>query len=64
VTKAGVPLRYRLIGSRDLMQAITQYESGKSLASVADQLGVAVNTVRSALVAAGVEMRDSHGRER
>jgi hypothetical protein len=28
VTKAGVPLRYRLIGSRDLMQAITWQVSG------------------------------------
>lgn len=62
VARGGASLRYRLIGSEELAQAIQQYESGRSLAEIARELGVSRGTVCTALRAAGVVIRDSHGR--
>ena len=56
--------RYRVIGPHELVQAIQQYESGKSCAVIAQALGVAPNTVRKELQEAGVRLRDSHGRDK
>lgn len=64
VTRAGFSLCYRLIGPVELAQATALYESGQSLAMVAEQLGVAPNAVRAALIKVGVEMRGTHGRIR
>jgi transposase-like protein len=64
LARYGVTTRYRLIGPKELAQAVSLYESGMSSASIARDLGVAPNTVRTALQSAGVAMRDTHGRQR
>ena len=64
VSRAGGSLRYRLIGEDELALATVLYASGESLASIGSNLGVAANTVRTALLAAGVTMRDTHGHRR
>ena len=63
--RRGVALRYKVMRPEQIALARQLYESGLSLAKVADQLGPSHNTIRAELlVAAGVEMRDSHGRQR
>lgn len=41
-----------------------RYARGESLAAVGERLGFDAGTVRNCLIAAGVRLRDSHGRER
>ena len=60
--RGGGSLRYRLIGPKDLILATDLYESGMSVASIANRPSVAPNTVRSALRGAGVAIRDRHRR--
>ena len=60
----GVAIRLRSLGTNDVALAIGLYGSGLSVARVAERIGCAPNTVRSELLAAGVEMRDRHGRSR
>jgi len=40
------------------------YRSGQSLATVGEHLGVNASTVRTALLKAGMQMRDCQGHER
>jgi hypothetical protein len=47
-----------------IKQAKDLYAAGQSLAAVGEQLGCHANTVRLALMNAGVRMRDCHGRGR
>jgi transposase-like protein len=60
----GVVIRLRSLGTNDVALAISLYGSGLSVAKVAERIDCAPNTVRSELLAAGVEMRDTHGRNR
>lgn len=41
-----------------------RYERGESLARVGDQMGFNASSVRVALIAAGVKLRDTNGRVR
>jgi DNA-binding CsgD family transcriptional regulator len=56
--------RYRALGPAEIAEATRMYASGMSLAAVGRLLGVHANTVRSALIKAGIRTRDSHGRDR
>jgi transposase-like protein len=60
----GVPIRLKPLPEHDVALAIDLYQSGLSTARVAERIGCAPNTIRSELLAAGVEMRDVHGRAR
>jgi DNA-directed RNA polymerase specialized sigma24 family protein len=44
--------------------ALCRYEEGVSLATIGEGLGVDPSTVRNHLLKHGVELRDSHGRQR
>jgi DNA-binding CsgD family transcriptional regulator len=57
----GVDLRLGPLGESDTALALELYASGLSTARVAERIGRAPNTVRSALLAAGVRMRDARG---
>jgi len=59
-----VPRRNRPLSPAQIEQAKVLYAAGQSLAKVGSQLGCDANTVRLALVRAGVRMRDCQGRER
>lgn len=54
----------RRLTSRQIDQAVVAYLNGHSLATIAKQLGVTDNTVRSRLLERGVEMRDARGAAR
>lgn len=60
----GVPIRGRSMTPAEIEQAASLYAQGMSLAPIANGLGFRVATVHLALRAAGVAMRDTHGRER
>jgi hypothetical protein len=64
VERAGEPRRYPALGPGDIQRAAEMYACGMSLAAVGTALAVNANTVRLALLKAGVRMRDAHGRER
>jgi len=58
----GVAIRLRSLPEHDVALAIDLYQAGLSTVRVAEQIGCAPNTIRAALLAAGIKMRDSHGR--
>jgi hypothetical protein len=60
--RRGVPRRYRSLSPAEIQKAIKQYSSGDSLATVGRSLGCDANTVRLALIAAGIPRRDTHRR--
>ncbi len=57
----GAPRHYRTMEGRRLIEAISAYQSGKSLATAGNQLGVCLDHVRLALTRAGVELRPRPG---
>jgi AraC-like DNA-binding protein len=61
--RRGVARRCRTIKGERLHLAIQGYQEGKSLASIGKDLGIAANTVRKALIDAGVELRPRRGWE-
>lgn len=61
--KAEVAIRLKVMSPNDVDLAKELYLSGLSLAAVGDRLGRAPNTIRVELIAAGVRMRDTHGKE-
>jgi len=58
----GVAIRLKSLGEKDRALAIELYKSGLSTARVAERIGCAPNTIRSALLDAEVQMRDTRGR--
>jgi hypothetical protein len=56
--------RPRSLTANEVIEAARLYEAGWSCAKVGEQLGRRSNTIWLALRAAGVAMRDCHGRER
>ena len=62
--KAGVAIRLKAMSSSDIALAKQLYLSGLSLMAVSNRIGRAPNTIRSELIADGVQMRDCHGRVR
>jgi hypothetical protein len=60
----GVALRRRGLDDQQVEQAVHLYRQGWSLARVGARLHVDAHTVRVALRARGVPMRDTHGRDR
>jgi DNA-directed RNA polymerase specialized sigma24 family protein len=61
---AGVTMRRQGLPDDQLLEAAALYESGVSLAKIAERYGVSTKNVHTRPRAAGVGMRDSHGRER
>jgi hypothetical protein len=57
----GIPTRYRLVQGDKLNSAIDAYQDGQSLATIGRRLGVSLDTVRAALMKAGMEMRPRPG---
>ncbi len=62
--REGVPTRYNLLTGPDLHRAVELYPRGDSLVTIGRVFDINASTVRKALIAAGVRMRDTHGRER
>jgi DNA-directed RNA polymerase specialized sigma24 family protein len=62
--KAGVSMRCPSPGNELINSMAGLYESGLSLAEVGARTGTSPGTVRRYLFIAGVQMRDSHGRQR
>jgi hypothetical protein len=60
----GVPLRRRGLDDPQIDQAVHLYRQGWSLARIGTSLSVDAHTVRTALRARGVQMRDTRGRDR
>lgn len=60
----GVARRYRVLNQAQVEEAQRLYEVGQSLARLGAAFGCSPNTVRRALVQAGMHMRDEHGRTR
>lgn len=60
--RKGVPRRKRPLSPAQIEQAVELYSTGQSSATIATQLGCDPSTVRLALLKAGIQMRDSHGR--
>jgi hypothetical protein len=61
---AGVQMRRQGLPANRVAEAARLYEDGQPLSAIAEQYGVSVGAVYSKLRAHGVQMRDSHGRER
>ena len=64
IRRARVRKHYPALIPEEVDEAAQLYLSGQSLVSVGEQFGVNASTVRTALVRAGVEMRDCQGRVR
>ena len=62
--KAGVSMRCQPPRSELINSMTGLYESGLSLAEVGARAGTSPGTVRRYLLIRGVQMRDSHGRQR
>jgi hypothetical protein len=60
----GVKLRRQSPSAGDVAEMKRRYVAGDSLERVGTQLGFSAGTVRAWLLAEGVTMRDTHGRER
>ena len=60
----GIAIRLKSLGMHEKSLAVELYRSGLSTARVAERIGCAPNTVRAELLAAGVRMRDTRGRDR
>jgi len=59
----GIPIRKQTMGEKDIARAVQLYQSGLSTVRVAEHFDQSPNTIRAALLAAGVKFRDTHGRE-
>jgi DNA invertase Pin-like site-specific DNA recombinase len=59
----GVRHRYPALLPAEIAVAVQLYQSGQSLVTVGKHFGINASTVRSALLRAGLEMRDCQGRE-
>jgi hypothetical protein len=59
--RRGVARRYRLVEGERLQRAIQGYQDGQSVVSIGKGLGAAGNTVRKALIEAGVKLRPRRG---
>ena len=64
VTSAGVKVRSQPLASSTRDEARHLYDSGRSLAQVAEQLGVSASAVRSAVLVTGGTLRPAGGSER
>lgn len=63
--RAGVAVRPTdKLTQDDIAKAAELYTQGWSLARIGDVLGVHPHSVRNRLLAMGVRMRDTHGREK
>ena len=62
--KLGIAMRGQSPDSEVIDSMISLYQSGLSLASVAQKLGTSPGTVHNHLKSRHVQMRDSHGRKR
>ncbi|MDS2171864.1 hypothetical protein Q7C18_04065 [Nesterenkonia sp. CL21] len=60
----GVRLRGEKPSFEQLREMCLRYEQGESLSRVGARLGFNPSSVRVALLAAGVKLRDTHGRVR
>ncbi|WP_203338772.1 hypothetical protein [Nocardioides limicola] len=60
----GIEMRNRPATTDEIAQFIALYESGLSLVKVAEKTGISEKTVMNRLRAEGVQLRDTHGRER
>lgn len=60
----GVRLRGEKPSAEQVLEMCRRYEQGESLARVGARLGFNPSSVRVALLAAGVNLRDTHGRVR
>lgn len=63
VKRAGIRLRVPALLPEEVEEASRLYRSGQSLRQVGSHFGVRDTTVRTALLRAGVKMRDCQGRE-
>ncbi len=59
---AGIRLRLDGLTAEQIDEAARLYNSGWSLAHIAEHIGVAHTTIRARLRERGVKMRDTHGR--
>jgi len=64
LAEAGVEMRRQGLTPEQVTEATALYEGGWSLARAANHFGVSTRHVHDRLRAAGVVMRDSHGRTR
>ncbi len=64
INRTGVRRHYPALVSEEIMRATQLYQSGRSLAAIGRHFGVNASTIRTALLRAGVAMRDCQGRER
>jgi DNA invertase Pin-like site-specific DNA recombinase len=62
--EAGIPIRNQGLTNDQIAEAAQLYANGQSLAQIGAHLGVDHGTVWRALKKLGVQMRDTHGRER
>jgi DNA-binding CsgD family transcriptional regulator len=62
--RQGVQLRRQGLSPLEVTQAQLLYAEGWSLARIGTRLNVDAHTVRGALKATGIRMRDTHARER
>ncbi len=64
LSDAGVKMRKQPMTDEQTELAVKLYGEGRSLQAIGDQLDKAKSSVREALIERGVQLRDSHGRER
>ena len=62
--KAGVSLRLQSPTSEVINLMANLYTSGLSSVEVGERLGYCANTVRKSLQGQGIQLRDTHGRNR
>ncbi len=62
--RAGVTKRPRSMGQVQIDEAVQYYAAGQSLETIGNRLGFDSTTVLKELRLRGVQMRDTHGRER
>ncbi|WP_280273806.1 hypothetical protein [Nocardia wallacei] len=62
--EGGATIRRQGLTEQQVADAADFYRTGSSLAWIGDKLGFSPTTVGKALVAAGLTLRDPHGRER
>lgn len=60
----GVEMRFRPPSDADIGRFVELYNSGLSLVKVATETGFSSKTVMNYLRARGLQLRDTHGRER
>lgn len=58
----GVRLRREKPSSEQVLEICRHYKQGESLATVGERMGFNASSVRVALIAAGVKLRDTGGR--